>query len=102
MGKSESSYGSSSVTLTGPNGDMKLRTARGVPTNKAMLIDWDAVTIASRGELIKKANEMSSQDAFEIRNTTGYQYIVDKKAEFEVVVTNPQALGGLKIATTIT
>lgn len=101
MGKTETVYGSSSIELTGPHGTMKVRAARGVPADKAMFVDYDALVLASRGEMIKKANPMSSEEAFEIRNTTGYQYIVDKKAEFELIVTNPQKLGGLKIASSI-
>lgn len=101
MGKTESIYGTSSVKLTGPHGDMTVRAARGIPVDKAFFVDYNALTIASRGELIKKANPMSDQEAFEIRNTTGFQYIVDKKAEFELIVTNPQKLGGLKIAAAI-
>jgi hypothetical protein len=101
MGKTETTFGSSTVELTGPHGSLKVRSARGIPSDKAFLIDYDAITIASRGELIKKANPMSPLEAFEIRNTTGYQYIVDKMAEFELIVKAPANMGGLKIASAI-
>jgi hypothetical protein len=102
MGKEDVIYGSSSVMLTGPHGAMTLRAARALPQDKCFFIDYSALTIASRGDLIKKANPMSDDECFEVRNTTGYQYICDKKAEFELVVTNPQKLGGLKISPVIT
>lgn len=102
MEQMSGAYGSKALKLIGPDGDMVLRAARGIPTTKVFLMDYDAVTLISRGELIKKANPMSDKEAFEIRATTGYSYVVDKMAEFELAATNLQALGGLTIASAIT
>jgi hypothetical protein len=101
MGKESVVYGSSAVQLTGPHGQMILRAARGVPQDKAMFLDYSALAIVSRGDVIKNAN-VQGDEFFTLRNTTGYQFIMDKKAEFELAVLNPQKLGGLKLATTIT
>lgn len=96
----ETTYGSKSILLTGPNGDMKVTAARGMALGKIVCVDWDALVLASRGELIKKAKKLGD-DFFEIRNQSGYQFIVDKKLEAELIATNLQALGGAKIATSI-
>lgn len=98
----EVSYGSRAIKLMGPEGDMTIRGARGVPAAKALLIDWDAVSVACYGELIQPGKKVGGSESFEIRNSTGYQMIVDKKAEFELVGHDLQKLGGLKIATSIT
>lgn len=97
----ETTYGSKSIKLTGPNGAMIVTGARGLAPGKMICMDWDAVVLASRGELIKKAKKLGD-DFFEVRNTSGYQFIVDKKLEAELIATNLQALAGAKIATAIT
>jgi hypothetical protein len=94
----EKIYGSTAITIIGPDSELKIRTARGVPAGKAMILNYDAVSIASYGELIQKGKKVGAEH-FEVRNTTGYQMIVDKKAEFEVIGHDLSKLGGVKIAT---
>lgn len=97
----KTTVGAKSMKLQGPDGDMVVTAIRDMVDGFCVVMDWDSVVLASRGELIKKANKMGG-DFFEERATSGYTYIVDKKMEAELIVTAPGKLAGAKVATAFT
>lgn len=96
----KTTMGAKSMRLQGPDGDMVVTGIRDMQNGHIVVMDWDAVVFASRGELIKNAK--MNGEYFEERATTGYTYIVDRKMEGELIVTAPYKLAGAKVATSFT
>lgn len=85
------------------NGMLKLVGVQEADDDVIMFIDWRAIKFYSNG-FFKKRIAPDGKEYFEVRNTTGYQYIVDICCFGELVVQRPSYCGilyGISIATPV-
>lgn len=73
-------------------GGLKLIGVQEMDDDVIMLIDWRAMKFHSNG-FFRKRKSPDGQEYFEIRNTTGYQYIIDVCLFGELVVNRPSYCG---------
>lgn len=87
-------YGFSSITLLGNSGSgsITLTGVRDMPSNLAYIIDWDAFKFHG-DKFFERKRHLDGNEYFLVRNTTGYEYIVDVKFYGDLVVHNPSHCG---------
>lgn len=87
-------YGFNSITLIGNSGSgsITLTGVRDMPSDKAYILDWDA--LAFHGDkFFERKRHLDGNEYFLVRNTTGYEYIVDVKCYGDLVVHRPSHCG---------
>jgi hypothetical protein len=85
-------YGFNSVTLLGNEGTMTLTGVRDMPDDKIYILDWNA--LAFHGDkFFERKRHLDGNEYFLVRNTTGYEYIVDVKFYGDLVVHRPSNCG---------
>lgn len=89
-----SRYGWSEISVGGPKGSIKLVAVPEMDKDKAFIIDWNAVKLHSNG-MIERRSAPDGKQFYEVRNQTGYQYIVDHRFFGELVVSKPSHCGAL-------
>ncbi len=76
------------------NGGLKLVGVQEADDDLIMFLDWRALKFHSNG-FFRKRKAPDGKEYFEIRNTTGYQYIIDVCLFGELVVIRPSYCGAL-------
>lgn len=85
-----SEYGWTEITVTSVTGrTLKLVGIQELDDDVIMFVDWSTMTFRSNGFFKKRVNPDSGNEFFEVRNTTGYQYIVDTSLFGELEVRKP-------------
>ena len=91
-GKSASIYGWDEIEITTVKGKLKVVMIQEWDDDVIAIIDKSAMKFYSNG-FFKKRKSPDGQEFFEVRNTTGYQYIVDVCLFGELVVHKPGSCG---------
>lgn len=87
-------YGWMEIEIGSVKGGMlKLVGIQEADDDKIIAIDWPAMKLYSDGGMRKRMNPDSGDEFYEIRNETGYQYIVDIDFFAEFVVLKPHRMG---------
>jgi hypothetical protein len=85
-------YGFRSVTVMGVDGDLTITAVRDMPDNVAYIMDWSAMKFFG-SKFFERKRHMDGSEAFLVRATSGYSYIVDCKFYGDLVVHNPSHCG---------
>lgn len=85
-------YGFMSVKLLGPDGEATITAIRGISTSEVFVVDWKALKFHG-SKFFERKRHMDNKESFLVRNTTGYQYIVDMKFYGDLVVSKPSHCG---------
>lgn len=81
-----------SVNLLGVDGECKITAVREMPDNLVHVLDWKGMKFHG-SKFFDRKRHMDGGESFLVRNTTGYQYIVDCKFYGELVVNKPAHQG---------
>jgi len=90
--QSASIYGWTEIEITSVKGALTIVGIQEMPDAQIIFLDPSAIVFASNGGF-KKRMSPDGQEYFEVRNTTGYQYIVDACVFGELVVKKPGHCG---------
>jgi hypothetical protein len=85
-------YGFSSIKLLGNEGSITLTGVRDMPDDKAYILDWDALGFHG-DKFFERKRHLDGNEYFLVRNTTGYEYIVDVKFYGDLIVHRPSHCG---------
>lgn len=85
-------YGYSTVKIAGPRGWMNVVGVEEMDDDYIILLDKSSVKVYSNG-FIRKRQSPDGKEYFEIRNTNGYQYIVDISFFGDMVLERPSRSG---------
>lgn len=88
----KSGFGFRSVTITGVDGDLTITALRDMPDDVAYIIDWSALKFFG-SKFFERKRHMDGSEAFLVRATTGYSYIVDCKFYGDLIVHNASHCG---------
>lgn len=88
-----SEYGWTEIEIVSVKGKLTIVGIQEMPDDVIFYLDWAAMTFFSNGMFKKRKNPSSGQEFFEVRNTTGFQYIVDVSLFGELVVHAPANCG---------
>ncbi len=90
---SASLFGWTEIQITSVKGELTIVGIQEMDNDIIMMLDWSAVKFYSNGFFKKRENPDSGQAFFEVRNTTGYQYIVDVCLFGDLVLLAPSRCG---------
>jgi hypothetical protein len=93
-----SAYGWTEIEIGGPKGALKIVAIQELDNDVIMFMDWSAIKFASNG-FIQKRTAPDGKQYYEVRNTTGYQYILDMCLFGELIVEKPHKCGILHTVT---
>lgn len=85
-------YGWTEITIGGVKGALKVVGIQEAADDTIMFIDWRAMKFHSNG-MFRKRVAPDGKQFFEVRNTTGFQYIVDVALYGELIVNKPSYCG---------
>lgn len=85
-------YGWRSISLMGPDGDITLTCIRDMASSEAYVMDWEALDFHG-SKFFERKRHFDGSESFLVRNTTGYQYLVDIKFYGDLVVSRPSHCG---------
>jgi hypothetical protein len=85
-------YGWTEIVITGVKGEVTVVAIQEMDNDAIYLMDLKALKIYSNG-FFKKRRSPSGNEYFEIRNTSGYQYIVDTCFFGDIVLQRPSRCG---------
>lgn len=86
-------YGWMDITIASPSkGAIKLIAVQEADDDAIMFLDWRALKFYSNG-FFRRRKAPDGKEFFEVRNTTGFQYIVDVCLFGELVVQRPSYCG---------
>lgn len=86
-------YGWTEITITSVRGSLKVVGIQEMDDDIIMFLDMEAVMYYSNGELIRKRVAPDGKQYHEIRNTSGYVYLLDMAALGELVLHAPTKCG---------
>jgi hypothetical protein len=86
-------YGWTEIVINSVRGSLKVVGIQEMDDDVIMFLDMEAVMYYSNGELIRKRVAPDGKQYHEIRNTTGYVYLLDMAALGEVVLHAPTKCG---------
>jgi hypothetical protein len=87
-----SQYGWTELEVGSVKGAIKLVAVQEADNDVIMILDWRGVKFHSNG-FFRKRKSPSGNEYFEVRNTTGYEYIIDMCLFGDLVVTRPSYSG---------
>jgi hypothetical protein len=85
-------YGFRSIEVMGPDGVITITALRDVQSDYAAIMDWGAVKFHG-SKFFERKRHLNGEESFLVRNTTGYQYLVDLKFYGDLVVNKPSHCG---------
>jgi hypothetical protein len=88
-GKKASIYGWDEIYITSVKGTLKVVMIQEMDDDVIFMLDMASMTFRSNGLFRKRKNPQTGQEYFEVRNTTGFQYIIDTCLFGELEVTKP-------------
>lgn len=86
-------FGWTEIQITSVKGELTIVGIQEMDNDVIMMLDWTAVKFYSNGFFKKRENPDSGQAFFEVRNTTGYQYVVDVCLFGDLVLLAPSRCG---------
>jgi hypothetical protein len=92
-GKTASIYGWDEITINTVKGALTVVGVQEWDDDIIMLLDMKAMIFRSNGFFSKRKNPSTKSEYFEVRSTTGYQYIVDIRLFGELEVNKPGHCG---------
>lgn len=92
-GKKASIYGWDEITITSVKGTLTLVGIQEWDDDVIAMLDMSSFTFRSNGFFKKRKNPDTGKEYFEVRNTTGYQYILDISLFGELEFTKPGVNG---------
>lgn len=92
QGDKAAGYGFRSVDLLGPDNDLKITGVKEMRDDAAYILDWDSVEFHG-DQFFQRKRHMDGRESFLVRNTTGYQYLVDIKFYGDLICKNPSHNG---------
>jgi hypothetical protein len=87
-----SEYGWTEISITSVKGELKIVGIQEMPDAQIVFLDPKALVFASNG-FFRKRESPNGNEYFEVRNTTGYQYLVDICLFGDLVVKAPGHCG---------
>lgn len=81
------------IQITSVKGQLTVVGIQEMDNDVIYALDWGAIKFYSNGFFKKRENPDSGQAFFEVRNTTGYQYIVDVALFGDLVLLAPSRCG---------
>lgn len=87
-----SAYGWTEVTIVGVKGSLTVVAIQEMDDDYICILDMSAFKVYSNG-FIRKRQNPDGREYFEVRNTTGYQYIVDVCFFGDMVLERPSRCG---------
>jgi len=85
-------FGWTEITVSGVKGSLTLVGVQEMDDDIMFLVDWRGLDLHSNGFFERRVSPEGNH-FFEVRNTTGYQYIVDTRFFGELVVYKPSHCG---------
>lgn len=89
---SANQYGWTEIQITSVKGELTVVGIQEMDNDAIFLIDWSALKFYSNG-FFKKRKSPDGDEFFQVRNTTGYQYIVDMCLFGDLVLLAPSRCG---------
>lgn len=86
-------FGWTEIQITSVKGELTIVGIQEMDNDIIMMVDWSALKFYSNGFFKKRENPDSGQAFFEVRNTTGYQYLVDICLFGDLVLQAPSRCG---------
>lgn len=90
--KAASIFGWTEIQITSVKGELTLVGIQEQDDDIIIMMDWSALKFYSNG-FFKKRKSPEGQEFFEVRNTTGYQYLVDVCLFGDLVLQAPSRCG---------
>lgn len=87
-----SAYGWTEIEIGSVKGSLKIVAIQELDDDIIMFIDWRAVKLHSNG-MFKKRTAPDGKQYYEVRNTSGYQYLLDICFFGELVLSRPSYCG---------
>lgn len=81
-------YGWTEIMVTSVRGELKLVGIQEMDDDVIFFLDWKSMTFRSNG-FFRKRKAPDGKEYFEVRNTTGYQYLVDISLFGELEIRKP-------------
>lgn len=88
-GKKASIYGWDEIVITSVKGALKVVGIQEMDDDVIFMLDMKSMTFRSNGFFSKRKNPQTGAEYFEVRNSTGFQYIIDTRLFGELEVTKP-------------
>jgi hypothetical protein len=82
-------YGWTEIEVTSVKGTLTLVGIQEMDDDIIMYMDWNALKFYSNGFFRKRSNPETGEEYFVVRNTTGYQYLVDIALFGDLVLEKP-------------
>lgn len=92
-GKKASIYGWDEIMITSVKGALKVVGIQEMDDDVIFMLDMKSMTFRSNGFFRKRKNPQTGAEYFEVRNSTGFQYIIDTCLFGELEVTKPGSNG---------
>lgn len=86
-------YGWTEIVLTSIKGTLKFVGVQEMDDAQIFFLDMAALKFVSNGEMVRKRIAPDGKHYYEVRATTGYQYLVDMCTFGELVVHKPSSCG---------
>lgn len=88
-GKKASIYGWDEIVISSVKGSLKVVMIQEMDNDVIFMLDMASMTFRSNGFFRKRKNPQTGAEYFEVRNTAGFQYIIDTCLFGELEVTKP-------------
>ena len=85
-------YGFRTINVVGPQGSMDITGLRDMDDDKMYIMDWDGWKFHGSHFFDRKRHK-NGDEFFLVRNTTGYQYIVDIRLYGDLICSAPSHSG---------
>ena len=83
-------FGWTEIMVTGVKGALKLVAVPDMDDDVIFILDWESIKLFSNG-MFERRTSPEGKQFYEIRNTSGYQYVVDVRFFGELVVSKPSS-----------
>lgn len=87
-------FGWTEISVVGVRGELKLVGVQEMDFSEIFFIDWNALKLCSNG-MFRMQRDPEGKLYFAVRNTTGYEYLVDSVFYGEQIVYRPNSMGVL-------
>lgn len=87
-------FGWTEISIIGVNGELKIVGVHEMDTSEIYFVDWRGLKLHSNG-MFRIQEDPEGKKFFPIRNTTGYEYLVDVVFYGELAVNRPSYMGAM-------
>lgn len=85
-------FGWTTIKVTGVQGSLTLVGVQEMDDDIMMIMDWRALKLHSNG-FFERRQSPEGREYFEVRNTSGYKYVIDTRFYGELVLSKPSHCG---------